>query len=256
MRRLAGEGVAIVYISHRMEEIFDLAKTVTVLRDGALAATLPTAQTSRRQLIQLMVGREVQEFFAASGPGTHLPVTPAATPPPALSVRGLWLANPRPTVTRPRLLDGIDLDVAPGEVLGLAGLMGAGRSELLETLFGVRTEDWGGQVNVEGRAVAISSPVHAKRAGLALVTEDRKRDGLMLEAALDLNVALTVLTDGAIRLRQPGAAKLPSPSIRSTNSRSGAARSAADRRYAERRQSAEAGSREVARHGTSHIAPR
>jgi ribose transport system ATP-binding protein len=193
MRRLAGEGVAIVYISHRMEEIFDLAKTVTVLRDGALAATLPTAQTSRRQLIQLMVGREVQEFFAASAPGTHIPVTPAPTPPAALSVRGLWLANPRPTVTRPRLLDGIDLDVAPGEVLGLAGLMGAGRSELLETLFGVRTEDWGGQIHVEGRPVAISSPVHAKRAGLALVTEDRKRDGLMLDAALDLNVALTVL---------------------------------------------------------------
>ena len=191
IRRLAGAGVAIVYISHRMEEIFDLAETVTVLRDGALAGTMKVAETSRRGLIRLMAGRDIQEFFARGEAGAAAPA--ASDRPALLSVRGLWLANPRPTAARPLLLDGIDLDVAAGEVLGLAGLMGAGRSELLETLFGARAGQSGGEIRIDGKPVAIRSPVEAKRAGLALVTEDRKRDGLVLGGGLDLNVALTVI---------------------------------------------------------------
>src|SRR5262249_3001375 len=141
------------------------------------------------ELIRLMAGREVQEFLAKGE--SAAPATAHGAP--VLAVRGLWLANPRPTAARPLLLDGIDLDVAAGEVLGLAGLMGAGRSELLETLFGARDGDSGGEIRIDGRPVVIRTPVEAKRAGLALVTEDRKRDGLVLSGGLDLNVALTVI---------------------------------------------------------------
>jgi ribose transport system ATP-binding protein len=189
IRRLARDGVAIVYISHRIEEIFALADRIAVLRDGRLAGTLPAVGTSRAELIRLMAGREVQEFLSKGESGAPA----AAHGAPLLAVRGLWLANPRPTAARPRLLDGIDLEVAAGEVLGLAGLMGAGRTELLETLFGAREEARGGEIRVAGRAAAIGSTAAAKCAGLALVTEDRKRDGLVLGAALDANLALTVL---------------------------------------------------------------
>ena len=193
IKKLAAEGVAIVYISHRMEEIFEICDAVTVLRDGAFVGTVPIAETSRAGLIRMMAGRDVQEFFHRGDPdagGTGAAATVAA---PVLSVRGLWLANPRPTALRPRLVDGVDFDVAPGEVLGLAGLMGAGRTELLETLFGARDEASGAEVRIDGRPVAVNSPLAAKRAGLALVTEDRKRDGLLLEAPIESNVALTVM---------------------------------------------------------------
>jgi ribose transport system ATP-binding protein len=199
MRRLAGEGVAIVYISHRIEEIFELSQTVTVLRDGVLAGSSPVAETSRRELIRMMAGREVQEFFDRGDAGAAVTHKGSGGRPPVLSVGGLWLANPVPTAMRPRLLDGVSFDVAAGEVLGLAGLMGAGRTETLETVFGARDEEAGGEIRIDGQPVAIRSPLHAKSAGLALVTEDRKRDGLVLGAGLDLNVALTVMPSLATR---------------------------------------------------------
>jgi ribose transport system ATP-binding protein len=192
IRRLASEGVGIVYISHRMEEVFELATTITVLRDGAVAGSLPAAEATRSGLIRLMVGRDVQDFLARRGAGTEPAARPSARP-PVLSVRDLWLAHPRPTAERPRLVDGVSFDVAAGEVLGLAGLMGAGRSEVFETLFGARASASGGRVAIDGEPVAIRSPAEAKQAGLALVTEDRKRDGLVLEAGVDFNLSLPVM---------------------------------------------------------------
>jgi ribose transport system ATP-binding protein len=192
IRRLSLDGVSIIYISHRMEEVFDLAQRVTVLRDGAVAGTLPAAGISRRDLIRLMVGRDVQEFLTLRH---EEPAREAGLirKPPALSVHDLWLAHPKPTVSRSRLVDGVSFDVAGGEVLGLAGLMGAGRSEVLETIFGAQTAASGGQVMVDGQPVTIRSPADAKKAGLALVTEDRKRDGLVLEAGVDFNLVLPVM---------------------------------------------------------------
>lgn len=192
IRRLSADGVAIVYISHRMEEIFEISDTVTVLRDGRLAGTNPVGALSRGDLIRLMVGRDIEEFFTAAE-ATKADTPPPSTRQPLLSVRGVWLDNPRPTPTRPRLVDDIAFDVAQGEVLGLAGLMGAGRTELLETLFGARADRSGGEIRLAGQRVAIASPAEAKAAGIALVTEDRKRDGLVLGASVGFNISLTVL---------------------------------------------------------------
>ena len=192
IRRLSSERVSIVYISHRMEEVFNLAQTVTVLRDGAVAGTLPAASVSRRDLIRLMVGRDVQEFLNLSSKKAAREADLSLNR-PILSVRNLWLAHPKPTASRPHLVDGVSFDVAGGEVLGLAGLMGAGRSEVLETIFGAQTTASGGQIMIDGQPVTIYSPADAKRAGLALITEDRKRDGLVLDAGVDFNLALPVM---------------------------------------------------------------
>ncbi|MET0430406.1 MAG: sugar ABC transporter ATP-binding protein [Microvirga sp.] len=192
IRRLSAEGVGIVYITHRMEEVFNLAQTITVLRDGAVAGTLPASRVSRRELIRLMVGRDVQEILGLGSKDIAHGPDPGPRD-PVLSVRDLWLAHPKPTPGRPRLVDGVSFDVGRGEVLGLAGLMGAGRSEVLETIFGAGATASGGRITVSGQAVAIRSPAEAKQAGFALVTEDRKRDGLVLEAGVDFNLALPVL---------------------------------------------------------------
>jgi ribose transport system ATP-binding protein len=185
IRRLAAEGVAIVYISHRMEEVLALANTVTVLRDGRLIGTLSGKQASRRELIRMMVGREIQEMLATGK-------DPAAVREPLIDVRNLWLEHPRPTPLRPRLVDNVSFSVAAGEVFGLGGLLGAGRTETLEVLFGLHPATSGGVVRIRGKTTRILSPVLAKEAGISLVTEDRKRDGLILGAGIDRNVGLPV----------------------------------------------------------------
>jgi ribose transport system ATP-binding protein len=185
IRRLAAEGVAIVYISHRMEEVLALANTVTVLRDGRLIGTLSGKQASRRELIRMMVGREIQEMLATGKDS-------AAVREPLIDVRNLWLEHPRPTPLRPRLVDNVSFSVAAGEVFGLGGLLGAGRTETLEVLFGLHPATSGGVVRIRGKTARILSPVLAKEAGISLVTEDRKRDGLILGAGIDRNVGLPV----------------------------------------------------------------
>lgn len=191
IRHLAASGVAVVYISHRMEEVFALADVVTVLRDGKHVGTLPAAQANRREIIRLMVGRELQEWYTVpkskpSGGGT-------ASVPPALEVRGLRLPNPTPSPSRPYLVAGVNFTVQPGEVFGLAGLLGSGRTEVLEAIFGLHARTSSGEIRLNGRPVQLRHPIDAKAAGIAFVTEDRKRDGLILNAGLDRNAALTVM---------------------------------------------------------------
>ncbi len=187
IRRLSAEGVAIVYISHRMEEVFALAHRVTVLRDGKKIGTLPGYNANRRALIRMMVGRELQEMLATGKSATSDGATPA------LEVRHLWMEHPRPTPSRPMLLSDVNFSVAVGEVFGIAGLLGAGRTELLEVLFGLHPQTSGGEVRVFGARVSLKNSVQAKAVGLAFVTEDRKRDGLILETGIDRNVQLPVM---------------------------------------------------------------
>jgi ribose transport system ATP-binding protein len=181
IRKLAAQGTTIIYISHRLEEVFELADRITVLRDGRHVATLAAAQTDRRELIRLMVGRDVAEFFAQHRKPQERVV---------LSVRGLWLEPPRGRGGRRRAIAGVNFDVRAGEILGIGGLLGAGRTEILQTIFGAADGRWGGEIRLDGRPIVIASPMDAKHAGLSLVTEDRKFDGLVLGAGLDLNLAL------------------------------------------------------------------
>jgi ribose transport system ATP-binding protein len=186
IRRLAEEGVAIVYISHRMEEVFALAHTVTVLRDGRRIGTVPGKDATRRELIRMMVGREIQEMLAEDKTTTR-------TAKPMLEVRNLSLEHPAPTPSRPMLVQDISFSVGAGEVFGLGGLLGAGRTEVLQVLYGLHPGTSDSNIWIEGKPVQILGPVQAKARGIALVTEDRKRDGLVLGAGIDRNIGLPVM---------------------------------------------------------------
>jgi rhamnose transport system ATP-binding protein len=168
-RSLRDEGRALVFISHRFDEVFDLCDTITVMRDGAYVATVPTSDSDVDGVVAMMVGREVGELF---------PKTPATVGEPVLQVEGLGSAG---------LFHDVSFEVRSGEIVGLAGLVGAGRSEIARAVFGVDGYDTG-RVLVGGRPVPPRSPRAAIRAGIAFVPEDRRRQGLVVEASVARNV--------------------------------------------------------------------
>ncbi|MDR6867467.1 ribose transport system ATP-binding protein [Microbacterium resistens] len=170
---LRAEGMTIVYISHRMEEIFRLSDRVSVLRDGKYIATHVTAETSRRELIRLMVGRELSEGYPerASAPGEV-----------SLRVSGVSGNG----------VHDISFEARSGEILGFAGLIGAGRTELMEVLFGAKPIE-AGEVTLHGRSVVSRSPIQAIGNRIALVPEDRKRHGLVLAFSIQQNITLPLL---------------------------------------------------------------
>jgi len=172
--RLKSHGVAVVYISHRLDEIFRVADRVTVLRDGRLVGTLPVAQATQPQLISMMVGRELTTLF---------PKESVEIGDPVLEVRHL---------RRNGALEDISFVLRRHEILGLAGLVGAGRTELVRILFGADSLD-GGEILLEGRPVRIRSPRDAIRLGMGFVTEDRKLQGLVLGMNVRENETLASL---------------------------------------------------------------
>jgi D-xylose transport system ATP-binding protein len=178
---LKAQGVACIYISHKLDEVFAIADRITVLRDGAAQATLRARDTNASAIIALMVGRPIEDLY---------PRRSAARGEPVLVVRDLDVAR-RPNAAP--WLQHINLMVHAGEVLGIGGLMGAGRSELLLHLAGL----WGvrcrGSVELCSRVLPGNDVRAAMRAGLALVTEDRKRLGLVLDAGVAFNLTLSSL---------------------------------------------------------------
>ena len=174
IRTLKAEGVSVVYISHRLDEIFDICDHVSVLRDGRLIGSKPLADTNREELIEMMVGRKVSSFF----PKENIP-----TEGEVLRVTGL---------RRGSELKDISLTVHAGEIVGVAGLMGAGRTELARAIFGADTVD-AKEVAVRGQTVAIHSPADAIRAGIVLLTVDRRGEGLFLDMSLADNMAYPIL---------------------------------------------------------------
>ncbi|MCS6835401.1 MAG: sugar ABC transporter ATP-binding protein [Anaerolineae bacterium] len=172
--RLKARGAAILYISHRMDEVFRLADTITVLRDGAHITTEPAAHFTRERLIELMVGRKVEAVERQARP------------------RGAVVLEARELVSG-RLLRGVTLQLAAGEVLGVAGLAGSGQTELARVLFGVR-QPQSGSLWLDGRQVRFRSPQEAIAHGVAYVPEDRKSLGLVLMMGVQANMSLAALT--------------------------------------------------------------
>ncbi|MFI5344984.1 MAG: sugar ABC transporter ATP-binding protein [Elusimicrobiota bacterium] len=179
VRTLRGQGIGIVYISHRLEEIFDLADRVTVLRDGATVATRPAAEATREVLIRDMVGREIGDLFPRRAP---------APGPVRLEAKGLCVTD-----GGVKNLTDVSFSVRAGEVLGIGGLMGAGRTELVMHLFGAWGGRTGGTVTVDGAPLGDGRPWDALAAGLALVTEDRRRHGLIIDQSVGFNLSLSTL---------------------------------------------------------------
>jgi inositol transport system ATP-binding protein len=157
---LKAQGVAIIYITHKMDEVFQIADEITVFRDGRHINTVRASETNRASLIAMMVGRELSHLF----PKSEAPIGEVV-----LSVRGL---------SRKGAVRDVSFDLRRGEILGIAGLMGSGRTEVIETIFGIHRPD-AGEIFVRGKRVAIREPTDAIRHGLALLTEDRKVTGIM-----------------------------------------------------------------------------
>jgi inositol transport system ATP-binding protein len=174
IRELRAKGISIIYISHKMDEIFRICDTITVLRDGQYIDTRPARELDHDTLVKMMVGREISQLFPAPN---------AAKGDVSLEVAGL---------TKAGLFENISFKVRRGEILGVAGLMGAGRSEVLETIFGLRPAD-AGSIRINGQPVSIASPRDAIRYRLALITEDRQRTGLNLKGSVKDNITLVDL---------------------------------------------------------------
>jgi rhamnose transport system ATP-binding protein len=169
-RALRDEGRALIFISHRFDEVFDLCDEITVMRDGRYIGTRPTSEATVDEIVALMVGREVGDLF---------PKTPAPLGEPVLTVEHLTSAG---------TFHDVSFEVRAGEIVGLAGLVGAGRSEIARAVFGVDRYD-SGTVRLHGKEVPPHNPRAAIRAGMAFVPEDRRKQGLVTEASVARNVA-------------------------------------------------------------------
>jgi rhamnose transport system ATP-binding protein len=176
LRELRGQGVAVIYISHRLDELPRLADRVTVLRDGRTVGTQPMSAVDDAGLIRLMVGREVAAIF---------PKREIAIGEPVLDVEHLSSSEAG--------VQDVSITVRRGEIVGLAGLVGAGRTELARALFGLARRDRG-QMRVAGKAVDPRSPAEAIAAGIAYLPEDRRRHGVVLDLPVSMNLTLAALT--------------------------------------------------------------
>jgi ABC-type sugar transport system ATPase subunit len=174
IKNLRSRGVSIIYISHKLEEIFRISDRITVLRDGECVGTGNISKFDTASLVKMMVGRELSEVF----PKKHILAGESV-----LEVRELFYRNK---------VQNISFDLHEGEILGVAGLMGSGRSELAETIFGLRKKS-AGQIKVRGKNVTIRHPRDAIKNGLALITEDRKQSGLNLRGSVGDNITVVFI---------------------------------------------------------------
>ncbi len=173
-RSLRAAGVGIVYVSHRMNEVFELSDRVTVLRDGKTIDTRPTAEVTEGALVSMMVGREIDQLF----PKEEIPRGETV-----LEVRGL---------TRGSRVQDISFEVKAGEILGIAGLVGSGRTELAQTIFGI-TPATSGEILIDGKPVTVGSVREAIAHRIAYVPEDRAQHGLVRPATIRENVSMAIL---------------------------------------------------------------
>jgi D-xylose transport system ATP-binding protein len=178
---LKAHGVTCIYITHKLDEFFRIADTITVLRDGSVITSQPTQDLTREKLVSYMVGREMTERFPA---GNHIPGDVI------FEVEDLHALAP---TSNREVLKGVSFNVRQGEILGIAGLMGSGRTELVMTIFGEYGRVTSGSIKLEGREMKIRSSRDAMTQGISLVPEDRKRHGLVLMQSVLKNISLANL---------------------------------------------------------------
>lgn len=171
MRRLKAKGVSIIYISHRMEEVFGNCDTITVMRDGHTISSKPTGETTMSQIVKDMVGREISEYY------------PVRTVKPGEEVFRVE------HLTQPGVFQDVNFSVKKGEIFGVAGLMGAGRTEIMRAVFGVDPHK-SGKIFLNGKEVKIKNPLDAIKEGFGFITENRKTEGLILDFSILKNIAL------------------------------------------------------------------
>ena len=208
LKKLRSRGVGMIYISHKLDEVIKMSDRITVLRDGKTVATHNAGDTNKDKIITDMVGREISDIF---------PVTEHKIGATALSVKSLTAYSNE--VANKKVLDNVSFDVQKGEILGIAGLMGAGRTELLMTIFGAWQGKHSEEIEIDGKLTMINSPADAISNGIGFVTEDRKRFGLILDQTILDNMTLAglrslsgrFLTD---RTRETIAVKEPITSLR------------------------------------------
>lgn len=174
IKRLKSKGVTIIYISHHLDEVFEVADRVTVLKDGECMGTKDAKSIDEQTLIRMMVGRTLEEIYPPKAEKVGEKI---------LEIKGL---------TRRGVLNNISLDVYKGEILGIAGLVGAGRTELARAIFGADKLD-GGEIYISGERVKIRKPIDAMKLGIGFVTEDRKGQGLIIGLSVKQNITLTLL---------------------------------------------------------------
>lgn len=174
IRTLKAHGTTILFVSHRLKEIFAIADKITVLRDGRFVATKAVGQTSEKEIIQLMVGRDIKTFFAKDSTCTESVM---------LSVRNLNIKD---------TLKNISFKVYKGQILGVAGLMGSGKTELAEALYGLLSPD-SGDISIDGRRVNVTSPQRAIALGVGFVAEDRKSDSIFPSLSVLHNLTMTII---------------------------------------------------------------
>ncbi|KQV83500.1 sugar ABC transporter ATP-binding protein [Rhizobacter sp. Root1221] len=184
LRRLRGEGLAILFVTHFLEQVYAISDRITVLRNGTLVGEYAAAALGPKALIAAMVGRELADGAAVDA--GQLAVHEGE---PLLQLRGLGQRGQ---------LEPIDMDIRPGEVVGLGGLLGSGRTELAKLLFGLATPDTG-ELRVRGNTVRIGNPVDAVKHGLALCPEDRKTDGIVAELSVRENIILALQARAGLR---------------------------------------------------------
>ncbi|KMZ53539.1 sugar ABC transporter ATP-binding protein [Dorea sp. D27] len=173
LKKLKDKGISIIYISHRMEEIFKVCDSITVMRDGIVVANKRTEETDKSEVIAAMVGRSITDFFGNNHPkGTE----------DILEVKGL----------NNRYLNNVSFTLKKGEILGFAGLVGAGRTELARAIFGLDKIE-SGEIYLNGERIKCSKPYDAMKCGIGLIPEDRKQSGLFLEKSISYNLTLLVL---------------------------------------------------------------
>ncbi|RKQ28556.1 sugar ABC transporter ATP-binding protein [Oceanobacillus halophilus] len=174
MKELTSGGVSLVYISHRMEEIFEICDRITVMRDGVSVATSYIKETSFDEIVKQMVGRELEDRYPERNPTYGETI---------MEVNGL---------TKEDVFADISFSIRKGEILGISGLMGAGRTEIMRSIFGIDSFDQG-EIKIDGKAISIKTPASAAKQGLAFITEDRKEEGLVLDFSIRENIGLTNL---------------------------------------------------------------